>query len=119
MTPTVVLKNGKLFLVLGSPGGPTIITTVANVLMGTVDYGLNIQQSVNAPRFHDQWMPDQIEVEATGISPDTIGILERMGHKIKMDREYWGDAECIEFDENTGELLGASDGRNHGKAVGY
>jgi gamma-glutamyltranspeptidase / glutathione hydrolase len=119
MTPTIVLKNGKLFLVLGSPGGPTIITTVANVLMGTVDYGLNIQQSVNAPRFHDQWMPDQIEVEATGISPDTIGILERMGHKIKMDREYWGDAECIEFDENTGELLGASDGRNHGKAVGY
>jgi gamma-glutamyltranspeptidase / glutathione hydrolase len=119
MTPTIVLKNGKLFLVLGSPGGPTIITTVANVLMGTVDYGLNIQQSVSAPRFHDQWMPDEIEVEATGISPDTIGILEHMGHKIKMTREYWGDAECIAVDENTGELLGASDGRNHGKAVGY
>lgn len=119
MTPTIVLKNGKLFLVLGSPGGPTIITTVANVLMGTVDYGLNIQQSVNAPRFHDQWMPDQIDVEETGISPDTIGILERMGHKIKMAREYWGDAECIAVDEKTGELLGASDGRNHGKAVGY
>ncbi len=122
MTPTIVLKNGKLFLVLGSPGGPTIITTVANVLIGTVDYGLNIQQAVNAPRFHDQWMPDQIQIEGTGISPDTIGILERMGHKIKRgsdDGPYWGDAECIAVDDKTGELLGASDGRNHGKAEGY
>ena len=119
MTPTMVLKNGKLFLVLGSPGGPTIITTVANVLLGVVDYGLNIQQAVNAPRFHNQWMPDQIDVEETGISPDTIGILEHMGHKVNIRREYWGDAECIAVDEKTGELLGASDGRNQGKAVGY
>ena len=119
MTPTIVLKNGKLFLVLGSPGGPTIITTVANILMGVVDYGLNIQQAVNAPRFHEQWMPDQIEVEPTGISPDTIGILERMGHKIKRDRDYLGDAQCIAVDPKTGELLGASDGRNQGKAVGF
>jgi len=119
MTPTIVLKNGKLFLVLGSPGGPTIITTVANVLMGVVDYGLNIQQAVNAARFHDQWMPDQIMVEATGISPDTIGILEHMGHQIKVARGYWGDAECIAVDEQTGELLGASDGRSGGKAVGF
>jgi gamma-glutamyltranspeptidase / glutathione hydrolase len=119
MSPTIVLKNGKLFLVLGSPGGPTIITTVANTLMGVVDYGLNIQQAVNAPRFHDQWMPDEIMMEATGISPDTLGILEHMGHKIKMARGYWGDAECIAVDEKTGELLGASDGRNDGKAVGY
>jgi gamma-glutamyltranspeptidase/glutathione hydrolase len=119
MTPTIVLKNGKLFLVLGSPGGPTIITTVANVLMGVVDYGLNIQQAVNAPRFHHQWMPDEIQVEATGISPDTIGILQRMGHRIDKSRGYWGDAECIAIDEKTGERLGASDGRNQGKAVGY
>jgi gamma-glutamyltranspeptidase/glutathione hydrolase len=119
MTPTIVLKNGKLFLVLGSPGGPTIITTVANILLGVVDYGLNIQQAVNAARFHDQWMPDEIKVEATGISPDTIGILEHMGHKTKMARGYWGDAECIAVDEKTGEVLGASDGRNGGKAVGF
>jgi len=119
MSPTIVLKNGKLFLVLGSPGGPTIITTVANTLMGVVDYGLNIQQAVNAPRFHDQWMPDEILVEATGISPDTLGILEHMGHKIKMTRGYWGDAECIAVDEKTGEFLGASDGRNEGKAAGF
>jgi gamma-glutamyltranspeptidase/glutathione hydrolase len=119
MTPTIVLKNGKLFLVLGSPGGPTIITTVANVLMGVVDYGLNIEQAVNAPRFHDQWMPDQIEMESAGFSPDTVGILEHMGHKIKMTYGYWGDAECIAVDGKTGELLGASDGRNNGKAVGF
>ena len=119
MTPTIVLKDGKLFLVLGSPGGPTIITTVANVLMGVVDYGLNIQQAVNAPRFHNQWMPDKILVEPTGISPDTIGILERMGHKIDKARGFWGDAECIAIDDKTGERLGASDGRNQGKAIGY
>ena len=119
MTPTIVLKDGKLYLVLGSPGGPTIITTVANVLMGVVDYGLNIQESVNAPRFHSQWLPDQIMLERYGISPDTLGILEGMGHKLKMDREFWGDAECIAIDPKTGERLGASDGRNNGKAVGF
>jgi gamma-glutamyltranspeptidase/glutathione hydrolase len=119
MTPTIVLKNGKLFLVLGSPGGPTIITTVANILMGVVDYGLNIQQAVNAPRFHNQWMPDETMLENSGISPDTIGILEHMGHKIHNKHGYWGDAECIAIDEKTGELLGASDGRNYGKADGY
>ncbi len=119
MTPTIVLKNGKLFLVLGSPGGPTIITTVANVLMGVVDYGLNIQQAVNAPRFHNQWMPDNILIEETGISPDTVGILEHMGHTIKTDHGFWGDGECIAVDEQTGELLGASDGRGAGKAVGF
>ena len=68
MTPTIVLKNGKLFLVLGAEGGPTIITTVANILMGVVDYGLNIQQAVNSPRFHDQWLPDEIKLEKIGFS---------------------------------------------------
>jgi gamma-glutamyltranspeptidase/glutathione hydrolase len=119
MTPTIVLKDGKLFLVLGSPGGPTIITTVANVLMGVVDYGMNIQESVNAPRFHNQWLPDLVMLEHFGISPDTVRILDSMGHKIKDDREFWGDAECIAVDPKTGERLGASDGRNNGKAVGF
>ena len=119
MTPTIVLKDGKLYLVLGSPGGPTIITTVANVLMGVIDYGMNIQEAVNAARFHNQWLPDQIELEQYGISPDTVHILEHMGHKIKADRDFWGDAECIAIDPKTGERLGASDGRNNGKAVGF
>jgi gamma-glutamyltranspeptidase/glutathione hydrolase len=119
MTPTIVLKDGKLFLVLGSPGGPTIITTVANVLMGVVDYDMNIQESVNAPRFHNQWLPDKIMLEKFDISPDTMGILEGMGHQLKTDHDFWGDAECIAIDQKTGERLGASDGRNNGKAVGF
>jgi gamma-glutamyltranspeptidase / glutathione hydrolase len=117
MTPTIVLKDGKLFLVLGSPGGPRIITTVANILMGVVDYGLDIEQAVNAPRFHHQWLPDQIFVEP-GVSPDTVKMLEAKGHKIRI-QDHWSDGECIAVDLKTGERLGASDGRNNGKAVGY
>jgi gamma-glutamyltranspeptidase/glutathione hydrolase len=117
MTPTIVLKDGKLFLVLGSPGGPTIITTVANILMGVVDFGLDIQEAVNAPRFHHQWLPDAIEVEDR-LSPDTMNLLRSKGHKLKV-AHFWGDGECIMVNPKTAELLGASDGRNNGKAVGY
>lgn len=117
MAPTIVLKDGKLFLVIGSPGGPTIITTVANVLMGVVDFELDIQEAVNAPRFHQQWLPDQILVEDR-LSPDTMNILRSKGHKLNV-RHFWGDGECIMVDPKTGERLGASDGRNNGKAVGY
>ncbi len=118
MTPTIVTREGKLFLVLGSPGGPTIITTVANALMGVVDYGMNIQEAVNAPRFHHQWIPDAIRMESVGFSPDTVKLLESMGHRIERRRE-WGDAECIMVDPKTSERLGASDGRNDGKPVGF
>jgi gamma-glutamyltranspeptidase / glutathione hydrolase len=118
MSPTIVLKDGKLFMVLGSPGGPRIISTVANILMGVIDYGLDIQQAVNAPRFHHQWEPDEIDIERNGISPDTIKLLQARGHKIK-EQGYWSDGECIAVDPKTGELLGAPDGRSGGKAVGY
>ncbi|HEX4423943.1 MAG TPA: gamma-glutamyltransferase [Terriglobales bacterium] len=117
MVPTMVLKDGKLFLVLGSPGGARIISTVANILMGVVDYGLNIQEAVNAPRFHNQWLPDTNYVEK-GISPDTIHLLQKMGQRIDQEN-YWSDGECIAIDLNTGERLGASDGRNNGKAIGF
>ena len=117
MTPTIVLKDGKLFLVLGSPGGPTIITTVANILMGVVDFGLDIQEAVNAPRFHHQWLPDAIDVEDR-LSPDTMNLLRSKGHTLK-PAHFWGDGECIMVDPKTGERLGASDARNNGKAVGY
>ena len=118
MSPTIVLKDGKLFMVLGSPGGPRIISTVANILMGVIDYGLDIQQAVNAPRFHHQWLPDEIDIEKNGISPDTIKLLQARGHKIKAET-YWSEGECIAVDPKTGELLGAPDGRSGGKAVGY
>jgi gamma-glutamyltranspeptidase/glutathione hydrolase len=117
MTPTIVLKDGKLFLVLGSPGGPTIITTVANILIGVVDFGLDIQGAVNAPRFHNQWLPDVILVEDR-LSPDTMNVLRSKGHKLTV-RHFWGDAECIMVDPKTGERLAGADGRNNGKAVGY
>lgn len=125
MTPTIVLKDNQLFLVLGSPGSSRIITTVANVLIGVVDYEMNIQEAVNAPRFHNQWLPDVLSVEQW-FSPDTVKSLEQMGYNTKFGvgkgddwRGYWSDAECIAIDPRTGERLGASDDRNNGKAVGY
>jgi len=117
MAPTIILSDGKLFLVLGSPGGPRIITTVANILMGVLDYRMNIQEAVNAPRFHHQWQPDVISVEQ-GFSPATIKLLERKGHKVEPG-DYWSDGECIMIDPKTGERLGASDKRNNGKAIGF
>jgi gamma-glutamyltranspeptidase / glutathione hydrolase len=118
MTPTIVLKDGKLWLVLGTPGGPTIITTVANILIGVADYGLDIQQAVNAPRFHEQWLPDRIVMERNRFSPDTIALLKQQGNEIGFG--LGGDGECIEVDLESGLRLGASDARNDtGKAVGY
>jgi len=129
MMPTMVLKDGKLFLVLGSPGGSTIISTVANILMGVVDYGMNIQEAVNAPRFHHQWLRDVLYLERGRFSPDTVRLLEARGHQLRFEAPWrtlsgelvtlWGDGECIQIDPKTGERLGASDARNNGKAVGY
>jgi gamma-glutamyltranspeptidase/glutathione hydrolase len=125
MTPTIVVRDGKTVMVLGSPGSSKIITTVANVLMSMVDYGMNIQEAVNAPRFHNQWLPDVVNVEQW-FSPDTIGMLQRMGYNVEVGLHYgthvapyWSDAECIAVDAKTGDRLGASDVRNGGKAVGY
>jgi gamma-glutamyltranspeptidase/glutathione hydrolase len=127
MTPTIVVHNGKPVMVLGSPGSSKIITTVANVLMGVIDYGMNLQEAVNAPRFHNQWMPDLVNVEKW-FSPDTLNALGKMGYKVQIGLHddaqnpspYWSDAECIAVDEKTGERLGATDGRNsRGKAMGY
>jgi gamma-glutamyltranspeptidase / glutathione hydrolase len=125
MTPTIVAHDGKTVMVLGSPGSSKIITTVANVLMGVVDYGMNIQEAVNAPRFHNQWLPDVIYLEKW-FSPDTVGALEQMGYNIEVglhygsiEEPYWSDAECIAIDEKTGDRLGATDGRHDGKVVGY
>jgi gamma-glutamyltranspeptidase/glutathione hydrolase len=117
MTPTIVLKDGKLFMVLGAEGGPTIITTVANIIMGVIDYGQNIQEAVNALRFHHQWLPDTLEIE-DGFSPDTVRLLKSKGQAVTVS-PLWGDSESIEVDPVSGERLGASDGRNNGKALGY
>src|SRR5207244_12189099 len=115
MTPTIVLQNGKLFLVLGSAGGPTIISTVGNILVGVVDFGLDIQEAVNAPRFHNQWLPDARLLEDR-ISPDTRHLLEAKGHKLVV-RHLWGDGEGIAVDGKSGERRGAGGGGKNGKAV--
>jgi len=119
MVPTIVLDGGKLWLVLGAEGGPTIITTVANIIVGRRDFGLDIQEAVNAARVHQQWLPDQIALEPGRISPDTVRLLEQAGNHVAPS-DLIGDSECIEVDPATGERLGASDARNEsGKAVGY
>jgi len=126
MTPTMVLKGGELFLVLGSPGGGRIPTTVVQIILNMVDYGMNVQQAVNAARFHHQWLPDTISYEEDGLSPDSVRLLEAMGHKLREGYESegehhdsWSDGECVAIDLQTGERLGASDPRNNGKAIGY
>ncbi len=115
MTPTIVTHDGKTLLVLGSPGSSKIITTVANVLMGVVDYGMNIQEAVDAPRFHNQWLPDVLNLEQW-FSPDTANALKKMGYEVEFGLHdggdvspYWSDAECIAIDPKTGDRLGASD----------
>jgi gamma-glutamyltranspeptidase/glutathione hydrolase len=125
MTPTIVVHNGKTAMILGSPGSSKIITTVANVLLGVVDYGVNLQEAVDAPRFHNQWLPDVVNVEKT-LSPDTQNLLRSMGYKIQIglgagDTDgYWSDAECIAVDEKSGQRVGSTDVRNsNGKAMGY
>ncbi|CAN5203184.1 gamma-glutamyltransferase [soil metagenome] len=94
MSPTIVTKDGETVMVLGSPGGSRIITIVVEVISNVVDYGMDIQEAVNAPRIHHQWLPDQISAEPYALSPDTKKILTEMGHKI-VEQTPWGAAEAI------------------------
>jgi gamma-glutamyltranspeptidase / glutathione hydrolase len=118
MTPTIVLRDGKVAMVLGSPGGATIISTVANIFLSVADQDLNIQQAVDAPRFHNQYLPDTISLEP-GFSPATISGLQAMGYALRFHHS-WGDGECIAVDPKTGVLEAGQDHRqNYGKAAGY
>jgi gamma-glutamyltranspeptidase/glutathione hydrolase len=120
MTPTLVLKDQKLILAVGSPGGPTIINTVLQVILNVFDYHMNIQQAVNAPRLHHQWMPDVIAFEPFGISEDVRRALDKEGHHFADQPGYMGDAEAVMIDQETGLRWGASDPRNaDSAALGY
>jgi gamma-glutamyltranspeptidase/glutathione hydrolase len=119
MTPTIVLKDGKVWFAIGSPGGPTIINTVLQVIVNVVDFGMNIQQAIDSPRFHHQWMPDRIQFEPMGINRDTRAALERKGHVFAEKPGNMGDAEGVMIDAKTGMRLGASDPRSGGVSVGY
>jgi gamma-glutamyltranspeptidase/glutathione hydrolase len=125
MTPTIVLKDGKVLLLLGAAGGPTIITAVLHIITNLVDFGRTLQDAIDAPRFHHQWLPDHIYWEEFGVNPDTRAILEKMGHRF---REIPGnarvpssiaDAHAVMIDPQTGMRMGASDPRRGGVAIGW
>ena len=119
MSPTIVSRDGELFLVIGTPGGSTIITTVLQVIMNAVDHGMDIEKAIDATRIHHQWLPDTLYIERSGLPADVLENLERMGHNLKRKKGYNGNAQGIMFDPETGILCGASDHRGEGKAVGY
>ncbi|GAA4034911.1 gamma-glutamyltransferase [Hymenobacter glaciei] len=117
MTPTILTRNGKVALVTGTPGGSTIITSVLQSILGIVDYGLNAQQVVTAPRLHHQWLPDQIEVEAGALLPAAQDTLRAHGY-ILNPRLPWGRLDLIHI-RTDGVLEGGADPRGDDKALGY
>ena len=118
MTPTILVKDGKTRLVVGSPGGGRIITTVLQVVLNVLDFKMNVQEAVDAPRFHHQWLPDAIRLERQGFPADVVTALEAMGHTTKVGDDM-GDVHAIMIDEATGLRLGASDPRLDGRTLGY
>ena len=119
VSPTIVVKDGELFLVTGSPGGRTIINTVVQTILHTVDFGLNAQEAIDAGRFHHQWLPDKIRIEKNSFSPDTLAILQAKGHAFQIV-ETLGCAQVILFDRDNGVFQGGSDlRRRDGGAAAY
>ncbi|HTM49095.1 MAG TPA: gamma-glutamyltransferase [Bryobacteraceae bacterium] len=115
MTPTIVVRDGKLLMVVGTPGGPTIVNSVLQALVNVVDFKMNAQDAVSAPRFHHQWYPDRLFLEP-GFSPDTIALLRSRGHEI----EFKGsNNDMMMILTEAGWLQGGVDPRREGKAAGY
>jgi len=110
MTPTIVAKDGRLFMVTGSPGGRTIINTVLLTILNVVDFGMNAQEAVNAGRFHHQWLPDRITYERLALSSDTIALLRAKGHQL-LEGGNQGVAEVIVYDVTNDVLEGGMDRR--------
>jgi gamma-glutamyltranspeptidase/glutathione hydrolase len=118
MTPTIVERDGRLVLVLGSPGGPRIITSVLETITNIVDFGLSPSEAVAAPRFHQQWLPDLLYYERGGFPPETSAALTERGYSLK-EQAPWGAVELIAIGPDD-VLLGVSDPRRPaGAAVGY
>ncbi len=119
MTPSILARDGELVAVIGSPGGRTIINTVLQVTLNVIDFGMDIQEAVDAPRLHHQWLPDRIRIEEEGTSDFTLEGLRAMGHHVDMGGRQ-GLAHSIMIDPATGERLGAADPRNpNAGARGY
>jgi len=119
-TPAMVFKDGQLLLVTGSPGGPTIINTVFQIITNVIDFAMPVMQAVEAPRIHHQWLPDELVHEPFGLSADTAALLRAKGHKLTERARYQGQAETIMIDHVTGFKLGASDPRHaDATAIGH
>jgi len=110
MSPTIIAKDGQLFMVTGSPGGRSIINTVLQTILNVVDHGMNAQAAVDAGRIHHQWLPDRIQYERQGFSPDTLGILTWLGHSLQ-ESEIQGAAQVIVVDSEDGMLEAGLDRR--------
>jgi gamma-glutamyltranspeptidase/glutathione hydrolase len=110
MTPTIVAKDGEVFMVTGSPGGRTIINTVLLTILNAVDFGMTAQETVDAGRFHHQWLPDRIGYESRSISTETVTRLRARGHQLA-DTAAYGAANIIVFDREAAVLQGAADRR--------
>jgi gamma-glutamyltranspeptidase/glutathione hydrolase len=121
MCPTVALRDGKPYLITGSPGGRTIINTVLCLVVNVLDFRMNPRAAVDAPRFHHQWFPDRVKVEPQFARehPALLKQLEVMGHKMSISKDEQGDAHSIWIDPQTGELTGVADKRENGSAAGY
>ncbi len=121
MSPSIVTKDGKIFMVIGSPDGSRIITITLEAMLNVIDHKMNIQQAINYPRIHHQWMPDVVYVEKGALTPQVRKELSAMGHKFE-DDVPWGEAEGIVIGSKNGKrmLYGANDGRvEAGAAIGY
>ncbi|MFV0190199.1 gamma-glutamyltransferase [Empedobacter falsenii] len=117
MTPSILEKDGKLFMVVGTPGGSTIITSVFQAILNVVDFGMTMQEAVAAPRFHHQWLPDQIDYEPNAISENVRETLKQKGYKLK-ERKPYGRVEGILVNKD-GTYQAGADPRGDDKAVGY
>jgi gamma-glutamyltranspeptidase/glutathione hydrolase len=118
MAPTIVTRNGKVFMVTGSPGGSRIITIALSTIENAIDYGMNVQQAVNAPRIHMQWLPDAIEYEPGALSPQTIAALRSEGYRFR-ERAQWGTAEAVVVDAAGVRYGGTVRRAPQGLAAGY
>jgi gamma-glutamyltranspeptidase/glutathione hydrolase len=131
MSPTIISRDGKAFMIIGSPGGARIITITLEAIINVIDHGMSIQEAIDAPRIHHQWLPDKVYMEPYALSADTLKRLTEMGHDVQIDASWpiWGQAAGIlvggknlaEIEEGGGARYnGAMDSRaSAGAARGY
>jgi gamma-glutamyltranspeptidase/glutathione hydrolase len=119
MTPTIITKEGKPFLTLGGRGGSRITTAVANIILNVIDFGMNVQDAVEMPRIHYQWLPDKIFYESHSLSHDAMENLRRMGYALEHTSFHNARAHALMFDQGAGLMLGGADPREDGVAIGY